>query len=89
MIIYGILKLVMYVLGVIAGLFGDLIPSYPAVISNILTNISTMLNGGISFLSYFFNVSVVVALISLVISFHGFNVVKDAVMKVVGHFLGN
>lgn len=89
MILYGILKLVMYILSVIAGIFGGLIPSFPDVISNALTSISTMINGGISFLSYFFNVPVVVALISLTISFHGFNVVKDAIMKVVGHFFGN
>ena len=33
--------------------------------------------------------SSVVALISLVISWHGFRVVKDAIMKVIGHFIGN
>lgn len=48
-----------------------------------------MINGGISFISYFFNVPVVVALITLVISWHGFSVVKDAIMKVIGHFIGN
>ena len=89
MIIYLLLKAVLYVLGVISGILGGLIPNFPDVISSILTTISIMIQGGISFLSYFFHVPVVVALISLVIAWHGFQVVKDALMKVVGHFLGN
>lgn len=89
MILYLLLKAVLYILGIVAGIFGSLIPSYPASISDILTTISTMIQGGISFLSYFFYVPVVVALISLVISWHGFSVVKDAVMKVIGHFFAN
>ncbi len=89
MIIYLLLKGVLFVLGVVSTLFGSLIPSFPDSISSVLQTISTMIQGGISFLSYFFYVPVVVALISLVISWHGFSVVKDAVMKVIGHFLGN
>lgn len=89
MIIYLLLKIVITILDAIASLFGGLIPSYPSSVSNVLTTISTMIQGGISFLSYFFYVPVVVALISLVISWHGFSVVKDAVMKVIGHFMGN
>lgn len=89
MILYLLLKAILYILGVISGILGGLIPSFPDVISNILTTISTMINGGITFLSYFFYVPVVVALISLVIAWHGFSVVKDALMKVIGHFLGN
>lgn len=89
MILYLLLKAILYVLGVISGIFGGLIPSFPSAISNVLTTISTMIQGGISFLSYFFYVPVVVGLISLVISWHGFSVVKDAFMKVMGHFLGN
>lgn len=89
MIIYLLLKGVLFVLGVVSTLFGSLIPSFPDSISSALQTISTMIQGGISFLSYFFYVPVVVALISLVISWHGFSVVKDAVMKVIGHFLGN
>jgi len=88
-IIYLLLKGVLFVLGVVSTLFGSLIPSFPDSISSVLQTISTMIQGGISFLSYFFYVPVVVALISLVISWHGFSVVKDAVMKVIGHFLGN
>lgn len=89
MIIYGLLKLVILVLDVIAGIFGTFIPSFPDAISNILTSLSTVLQGGISFVTYFFHIPVLVALISLVISWHGFRVVKDAVMKVIGHFVGN
>ncbi len=79
----------MTILGVIANILGGLIPSFPGAISSVLTSISTMIQGGISFLSYFFYVPVIVALISLVISWHGFRVMKDALMKVIGHFLGN
>lgn len=89
MIIYLLLKAIMYILTVIAELFGNIIPSFPDSISNILISISTMVQGGISFLSYFFYVPVVVGLISLVIAWHSFGVVKDAIMKVIGHFLGN
>lgn len=89
MIIYLLLKAVLYILGVIAGILGGLIPNFPDSISTVLTTISTMIQGGISFLSYFFYVPVVVALISLVISWHGFSIMKDALMKVIGHFLGN
>ena len=89
MILYLLLKAVLYILGVISTILGGLIPSYPEAISNVLTTISTMLQGGISFLSYFFYVPVITALISLVIAWHGFQIVKDALMKVIGHFLGN
>ena len=89
MILYLLLKAVLYILGVLSSILGGLIPSFPSEISSVLTTISTMLQGGISFLSYFFYVPVVVALISLVISWHGFSIIKDAMMKVIGHFLGN
>lgn len=89
MIIYGLLNLVFMILDFISGIFGGLIPNFPAEVSNVLSTISTMVQGGISFLSYFFYTPVVTALISLVISWHGFKVVKDAIMKVIGHFLGN
>ena len=89
MILYLLLKVILILLGVISELFGGLIPSFPSSISNVIQIISTMIEGGISFLSYFFYIPVVVALISLVISWHGFSVIKDAIMKVIGHFLGN
>lgn len=89
MIIYLLLKAILFILGVISGILGSLIPDFPQAISSVLDTISTMIQGGISFLSYFFYVPVVVALISLVISWHGFQVIKDSLMKVIGHFLGN
>ncbi len=89
MIIYLLLKSILYVLGIISSILGGFIPSFPGAISSVLSTISTMLQGGISFLSYFFYVPVVVALISLVISWHSFRLMKDALMKVVGHFFGN
>lgn len=89
MIIYGLLKAIMFVLSIVANLLGGLIPSFPSAISSVLSTISIMLQGGISFVSYFFYVPVVVALISLVISWHSFRLMKDALMKVVGHFFGN
>ncbi len=89
MIIYLLLKLILVLLESISVVFGGIIPSFPGAVSNVLQTISTMIQGGISFLSYFFYVPVVVALISLVIAWHSFSVIKDAIMKVVGHFLGN
>lgn len=89
MILYLLLKAILYILGVVSNIFGSLIPSFPSAISSTLETISTMVQGGISFLSYFFYIPVIVGLISLVISWHGFSVVKDAIMKVIGHFLGN
>ncbi len=89
MIIYLLLKCILLILGSISSLFGSLIPSFPSDITNVLNTISDMLQSGISFLSYFFHVPVLVALISLVIAWHTFSIVKDAVMKVIGHFLGN
>lgn len=89
MIIYLLMKCILFILDILANLFGTLIPSFPSAIESVLTTIATMVNGGISFLSYFFYIPVVVGLISLVIAWHGFGIVKDAVMKVIGHFLGN
>lgn len=89
MIIYSLLSLIFIILDTVAGIFGGLIPSFPSSVSSVLTTISTMVQGGISFLSYFFHVPVIVALISLVIAWHTFSIVKDAIMKVIGHFFGN
>lgn len=73
----------------LSSFFSGLIPSFPDSISNILDTINTMISGGLSFLGYFFYIPVVVGLISLVISWHGFSIIKDYVMKVVGHFIAN
>lgn len=89
MIIYLLLKAILFILGIVAGIFGSLIPGFPSSVSSVLDTISIMVQGGISFLSYFFHVPVVVGLISLVIAWHGFRVVKEALMSVIGHFIGN
>ena len=89
MVIYGLLKIVILILDTISTILGGFIPDFPEAISTILTSISTMVQGGLSFLSYFFYVPVVVGLISLVIAYHTFSVVKDAIFKVIGHFIGN
>lgn len=89
MILYLLLKIIIFVLSAIAEVFGSLIPSFPDTITAILDSLSTMLSGGISFVSYFFNSTIVVGLITLVIAWHGFRVVKNAIMAVLGHFLGN
>jgi len=89
MILYLLMDLALFILTQVSNIIGGLIPDFPSAVSNVLTTISTMIQGGISFLSYFFYVPVVVGLITLVISWHGFKVVKDAIMKVVGHFFAN
>lgn len=89
MILYLLLEAILFILNVVANLFGTFIPNFPSVLSEILNTISTMVNGGLSFLSYFFYVPVVVALINLVITWHSFKLIKDAVMKVIGHFIAN
>ena len=89
MILYLLLEAILFILGIISNILGGLIPSFPDSISGVLDSIATMINGGFSFIGYFFNIAVVTALISLVISWHGFKVVKDALMKVIGHFIGN
>lgn len=89
MIIYLLLKAILYILGVIAGVFGELIPDFPSQVLAVFDTISTMVNGAISFFAYFFDVPVVVGLVTLSIAWHGFRIVKDAIMKVIGHFLAN
>lgn len=87
MIIYLLLKSIMIILELVAGIFGNLIPKFPSAVSSVLTTISSMIQSGIAFLSYFFSIPVLVALISLVIAWHSFRIVKDAIMKVIGHFI--
>ena len=89
MIIYLLLKAILFILGIISSIFGELIPSFPEEVVSVLDVIATMVEGGVSFIAYFFYIPVLVGLISLVISWHGFKVVKDALMKVIGHFVGN
>lgn len=89
MIIYYLLKIILFILDIIAGLFGELIPDFPGVVDNVLDLISYHITSGINFVSYFFVPKVVVALISLIISWYSFKIIKDAVMKVIGHFIAN
>lgn len=89
MIIYGLLMLCLKVLTILASIFGSLIPSFPGSITSVLNTLSTMVSGGLTFLSYLFDVNVIYALLSLVIAYYGFAVIKDSVMKVIGHFIGN
>ena len=84
MIIYGLLKVILYILGLLASVLGSLIPSFPDSITALFSSISSIYSGGMTFISYFFEWSII-----LLISYHGFKVVKDAIMKVVGHFIGN
>jgi len=89
MILYLLLKAILYILSVIAVIFGSLIPAFPESVTNILNSISTMVAGGLTFVGFFFYPTVIVALVSIFIAWHGFTIVKDAVMKVIGHFIGN
>lgn len=89
MVIYGLLKIILFILDLISGIFGSLIPDLPDVILRIFDTFSTILEGGISFISYFIYWPVVVAGISILLTFHAFKIVKDMVMKVIGHFIAN
>lgn len=89
MIIYGLLKCVLFILGLLASVLGSLIPSLPTSVSGLLQSVVTIFDGGITFISYFFYWEAIVGLISLIIAYHGFQVVKSAIMKVIGHFIGD
>lgn len=89
MIIYGLLLIVITVLDLISKVLGALIPDFPEAVISILNTLSIMLNGGITFISFFFFWNVIGYMISLIIAFHGFKISKDAIMKVLGHFIGN
>lgn len=87
MIIYGLLKLVIFILDMLGSIFGSMIPDLPSSLNNILTSLSTMINGGLSFISYFFYWPLVIVCISIFISFDAFKRVRSIVMKVIGHFI--
>lgn len=89
MVIYGLLMCVLFVLNTISSILGALVPDYPDVVLTMLDEIITIFSGGIGFISYFFYWPVVVALLSVMLGFHSFRIAKDAIMKVIGHFLGN
>lgn len=89
MIVYGILQIILYVLNLLASIFGSLIPDLPTALSGLLQTLLTTFSGGVTFVSYFFYWEAVVALISLIIAYHSFEMVKYAVMKVIGHFIAD
>lgn len=80
MIIYGLLKLVIFILDMLGSILGSMIPDLPS-------SLSTMVNGGVSFISYFFYWPIVIACITIFISFDAFKRVRRIVMKVIGHFI--
>lgn len=89
MIIYCLLKCILFILDKLASVLGSLIPSLPESVSGLLQSVVTIFDGGVTFVSYFFYWDAIVGLISLIIAYHGFEVVKYAIMKVVGHFIGD
>lgn len=89
MILYYLLYFVLKILSAIALVFGSLIPDMPSALVSLLDTFATMFNGGMTFISYFFYWEVICALITLVLSYYGFSVVKDSIMKVLGNFIGN
>lgn len=89
MIIYGLLSCILYILNTLASILGTLIPNFPDIILNLLDELISIFSGGIGFISYFFYWPVVVALLSIILGFHAFKIAKDAIMKVIGHFIAN
>lgn len=89
MILYGLLKVILFILGVLSSIFGTLIPDMPDVIITFLHEISSIISNGFSFISYFFYWDVIVAMINILILWRAFEVTKDIIMKVIGHFLAN
>ena len=89
MIIYLLLKAIMFILEILAGLFGDLIPSFPDVITDYFEIIWSYIYQGMNIFQWFFYKDVVYALLVIVLSWYVFLFIKDNVMKIVGHFLGN
>lgn len=89
MIITALLKLILFILDVLSSIFGGLIPSFPDGISSVLDNVTTILDGGLSFLSYFVYWPVCTAIISITLSWVAFVNIKNIVMKVIGHFIAN
>lgn len=89
MIIYGLLKIVLLVLNIIGSIFGSLIPGLPSSLTGMLSQLTDIIASGVSFISYFFYWDVIVAILSIFIGYHAFKVIKDVVMKVIGHFIAN
>lgn len=89
MIIYFLLDLIFFILNILATLFGDLIPSFPSQVGNVVQSMTNFIIEGFRFLSFFIDYRFVSDLIAIIISWYAFLFVKDNIMKVVGHFFGN
>lgn len=89
MIITSLLKLVLFILEVLSNIFGSLIPAFPNSISSVLDTITTIIDSGLSFISYFVYWPVVTAIITIILGYVAFVNVKNIVMKVIGHFFAN
>lgn len=89
MIITALLNLVLFILGVLSTLFGSLIPPFPDSISSVLNVITTIIDSGLSFVSYFVYWPVCTAIISLMLGWIAFVNIKNIVMKIIGHFFAN
>lgn len=89
MIITALLNLLLFVLNVLSSIFGSLIPDLPSSIDSLLDTITSVINSGFSFLSYFVHWQAVVVLLSVTLGWVAFVNIKNIVMKVIGHFLAN
>lgn len=89
MILTALLNLILFILGVLSNIFGALIPSFPDSISSVLSVITTILDSGLSFVSYFVYWPVCTAIITITLSWVAFVNVKNIVMKIIGHFFAN
>lgn len=89
MIITALLKLILFILEILSNIFGGLIPSFPDVIMNLLNTAVSMIQSGISFISYFFLWEVIIIIFSIIIAWYSFVVIKNVIMKVIGHFFAN
>lgn len=89
MIIYLLLQAIMFILEILATLFGDLIPSFPSTVTNYFPTITQYMRSAWQMVIYFFDSNLVRGLIIIVLAWYAFLFIKDNVMKIVGHFLGN
>lgn len=89
MIIYALLELIFFILSIIGSIFGDLIPSFPTGISTYISVMNNYIITGFRFLSIFFDYQLVIDLLEIILAWYTFLFVKDNIMKVIGHFLGN
>lgn len=89
MIITALLKLVLFVLGVLSNLFVALIPSLPDSIMTLLDTVIEVIFSGISFITYFTHWDILIICIGILLSWYAFINIKNIVMKIIGHFIAN